>query len=457
MICSLSLNPFSKPQPIKMTDQEKAALAKEIGKQTAEKIDQKFTEAEQKAEAIAKEVVAKGAVSQKSFDDYKTAADAAVKEAKDIIEKQGTTLQELSEKLNGGAASTKSIAETLEDSREELRTIYNNGQGVKHFMVSLDANGRPVMKKVDLSGGSTKAAGTHATVAGVGGVGVVASVASQLSPSALLRASGINPVILNAPRNTPFLLDLVNLTRAGFEQAMAVWFEEIAKEGSAAVVAEGAPKPLVQYKYEMKTASYKKVAQLLNFTDEFVLDFERIQNEILGRGLIDLNNVLNATILADVVANAVGYNTATQFKAGEPVPNVNDYDVIAALKTQVKNSQFGLTPNGALMSAFKEGRMAITKDANGAYLNRPDYLNDLSFIGNPAVGTDQVVVGDFTNYNVLLRGGILVKVGYNGTDMAENKFSVVQEQYYQNYIADVRKETIVKGPDFATVKAALAA
>ena len=46
---------------------------------------------------------------------------------------------------------------------------------------------------------------------------------------------------------------------------------------------------------------------------------------------------------------------------------------------------------------------------------------------------------------------------YNGTDFAENKFSVVMEQFYFDYIGNIRKKAIVKGPTFDVVKTAIAA
>ena len=77
-------------------------------------------------------------------------------------------------------------------------------------------------------------------------------------------------------------------------------------------------------------------------------------------------------------------------------------------------------------------------------------------VGNAGVGADDVIVGDFKQYNILLRGGLIMKVGYNGTNFAENKFSVVLEQYYFDYISTIRAKALVKGTTFATVKAAIA-
>jgi hypothetical protein len=99
--------------------------------------------------------------------------------------------------------------------------------------------------------------------------------------------------------------------------------------------------------------------------------------------------------------------------------------------------------------------MGLTKETTGGYLNTPDILGGVSFIGNPDMAADSVIVGDFKQYNIILRGGLIVRVGYNGTDFAQNMYSVVLEQFYFDYISTVRKTAIVKGPDFATVKTAI--
>ena len=72
------------------------------------------------------------------------------------------------------------------------------------------------------------------------------------------------------------------------------------------------------------------------------------------------------------------------------------------------------------------------------------------------MAADAVVVGDLRQYHMVMRGGLIVKIGYNGTDFAENKFSVVMEQYYFDWISNIRKSAIVKGPTFADVKTELA-
>jgi hypothetical protein len=368
-------------------------------------------------------------------------------ELKQIAKAQGTTLTELGLKYNGIETGNKSIAQVLEENKEDLKRVYQQGSGTKHFMIQLNHKGEFVARPFD----PTKAAGPHATIADVGTNGNTSSIAQSIDAVSLLRLGGDAPII-SQYRNTPWIFDLCNMVNAGFEMPLAMWYEESVKQGASATVAEGGSKPLSQYAYTLKTDTYKKEATLLGFTEEFQLDFARLQSDILGKGRVDLINRINAAVLVRLTAAATAYNTSASFG---PVVNANDFDVLAAMAAQVDNSTFGATANGAVMSTFKKYAMGVIKDQNGNYVNRPKVLDPLAFVGNPGQSADNVMVGDFKQYNILLRGGLIVKVGYNGTDFAENRFSVVLEQFYYDYISAIRAVAIVKGPDFATIKAAL--
>ena len=219
---------------------------------------------------------------------------------------------------------------------------------------------------------------------------------------------------------------------------------------------------MTQYKYILQSSTYKKEATLVAFTEEFDLDFGQLESDILGKARIDVINRINSAIVANVNSAAVAYNTASAFLGAgtDPITNVNDIDAIAAMAAQVDSATFGgSTANAALISTYKKHRLGIIKDTQGRYLEWPMTLSNIALVGNPGFGTDigsdNVIVGDFKQYNILLKGGLIVRVGYNGTDFAENKFSVVIEQYYFDYISSVRTPALVKGPDFATVKQAI--
>lgn len=371
-------------------------------------------------------------------------------ELKEIARKQGTTLAELGLKYNNIETGGKSIAKVLEENEEDIQKVYSQGSGRKSFLIQVNHKGQFVARPYD----ETRKAGPHATVDDVGDPANVASITQTIDAASLLRLGGASPIV-SEYRNVPWIFDLCNLVNAGIDMPLAMWYEEQPKDGTSAAVGEGGTKPVSQYKYDLKTATYKKEAVLLGFTEEFALDFPRLQSDILGKGRTDLVNRINTAILGRIITAATAYNTATSFKGGVAVPDVNDFDVLAAMAAQVDNATFGAMANAAVMSTFKKYRMGITKDNQGAYLNIPQVISRLAFVGNPAMNADDVLVGDMKQYNILLRGGLILRVGYNGTDFAENRFSQVLEQFYFDYIPTIRKVAIVKGTTFADVKTAI--
>lgn len=431
-----------------MNEEQYKALVEKVGKEAADKIKALGDDLQRKFEDKITAIKA-GTLTPEQFNEYKTSVDDTLKEMKEIAEKQGTTIQELNEKVNRSDVGTKSIAEVLEADKEELRRIYAQGQGVKEYMIMMNAKGEWVARPFDRS----KVTGSHATVADIPN-GATASVSQSFSAATLLRMGAGAPII-SGFRNTPWIFDLASLSTASFDMPFFMWIDEQAKEGASTEVAEGGTKPPVQYKYALKSSNYRKEAMLLNFTEEFAIDFSRLQDDATAKGRIDLINRMNDAILSRVIAAATAYNSGAAFKGTQGVDTPNEYDVIAALCAQVENSTFAALANTAVMNTNKKYRMGILKDAAKKYLNPPDVLSNINYVSNPGMAADAILVGDLKQYNIALRGGMILRIGYNGTDFAENKFSQVIEQFYFDYISDLRKSAIVKGPDFATVKAAI--
>jgi len=372
-----------------------------------------------------------------------------LEELKELAKKQGTSLTELGLKMNGVEAGNKSIAQVLEENKEELRRVHKQGSGVAEFMISTNEKGQMVARPFDRN----KATSVHATIDGIGSG--TASIASSINAATILRMAGDAPV-LSQYRNSPWVFDLCNLVNVGFDMPFAIWYEEQAKQGASATVAEGGTKPLSQYSYTLKSAEYKKEATLLGFTDEFTMDFERLQSDILGKGRVDLVNRINTAVLANIITAATAYNTSASFGT-RPANAINDWVVLAAMAAQVDSATFGANTNAAIMSTFKKYNIGTLQTSQFEWIDTPDVLKQISMIGNPAMGADDVLTGDFKQYNILLRGGMIMKVGYNGTDFAENRYSTVLEQFYFDYISALRTPAIVKGTTFAAVKTLLTA
>ncbi len=445
-----------------MNELELAALTKTLGEQAASKIKAEMEAYDVKWKALSEQIEKqKGGVTEAQFTEWKAASDKMIEEVKDIAAKQGTTLAELTLNMKGGNKTTaKSVYEQLMEDAESIKQMTFDGSKnqSKTYMLDFGAGGHlltPVKFNNDLK---YKAAGPHASIANTDGAGGVSSISQSLDAATLLRV-GLGSPVYNQFRNTPWIFDLCNTINGTYDasSAFAMWFDEVAKDGGSTTVAEGATKPKTQYKYVLKSQTYKKKATILELTEEFNIDFAQLENNILNVGRTDLLNDVNSDILADIMDNASTYDSGEAFLNSTAVPNVNDYDAIAALAAQVDSATFGsIQANAAVMSTNKKYRMGITKNELGSYLNRPDVLANVGFVGNPAMGSDALLVGDFKQYNILLRGGIIVRIGYNGTNFAENKFSIVMEQFYINYITTARKPAIVAGPDFATIKSILA-
>lgn len=435
-----------------LTQEDLNVIQSAVGKQAGEKIAAALSEYDTKAKEFAN-TAAKGKISEEVFKTFEADQKKAVEKMEEILVKQGTTISEMALKIDQAkAAGAKSIAQTLEEDKKELQTVYEAGSGNKQYMLMQNEKGEMVMKPH----AAVKAVGPVATISGING-GTAASIFQSIDAASLLRLGGDSQII-SQYRNNTWLFDLVTIVNAGWDNMMAMWFEEVVKTGTSATVAEGGVKPLVQYGYTLKTATYKKEAMLIGFTEEFSLDFARLQSDILGKGRVDVMNRINTALLADLVAAATAYNTGTQYKNGaviSPTVNYNDYITIDAAAAQVDATTFGTKANAAIMNTYKNHRVNTQMDSQGRFLMPPAALNGIAMIGNPALGTDDLIVGDLKQMNLILRGGLIVRVGYNGTDFAQNMFSTVIEQYYYDYIAAIRAVAIVKGATFSAIKTAI--
>lgn len=448
-----------------MTNEEKQALAKQIGDETANKIkslsDTVDTQAKNIAEKAAEEKT-KGFVSATDFNAYKESTEALVEEVKKASVAQGTAIAEM--KLSKAAAEGEKqmgVGEFLHSQADKLKAIKSGKSPVLDFMITCDKNGNFHAVEVKREDDNTiKTVGPHATVDGVAGAGNVgaanvSSIFQSMSASAILRAISDAPV-QEVYRNNQWLFSSLGLEQVGMENRVAFYFDEEPKTGGSGTVAEGVAKPYVQYGARLRSADYKKRAVAMEFTDEFQFDFQFLQTYFLQKARIDLFNDINQDVYSRLVTAGTAYTAvdATNFKTanGGVVANGNSYDVLVALAAKVNKNTFGANANAAIMSTEKAAAISITKDTQGRYIGRPDYIQNMNFIENPSVGIDDVLVGDFSQYKLQMRGGLIVRAGLNGNNLIENKMTYVMEQFYFDYISPLRQAAILKGSTFGAVK-----
>lgn len=450
----------------KMTDQEKQALSEKIGQETASKIQVLSNDVDRKAKAAADEAVAnKGLITKEVFDAYKESAENLATAADGVAKAQGMAISQL---LAGGTAQAKdmSVGAFLHKNQDKLKAIRKREAVGFEFMITADKDGNFRAQEIETKDDNAivvKAVGPHATVDAVPGAGnttaTVASVFQSMSAAAILRS--VSGGQINAAyRNTTWLFPALGVEQVGLENRVAFYLEEEPRVGGSAIVPEGQPKPYVQYGARLRSAEYRKRAVALEFTQEFQLDFNFLETYFLQQARVDLLNDVNADVYSRVLAAGTAYAAAdaTAFKNayGGPLPaGTNDYDILVAMAVKVNKSTFGANANAALMSTDKAGVLSIAKDGQGQYLERPNYIQNMMFIDNPTVGVNDVMVGDFSQYKLQLRGGLIVRAGLNGNNLIENKMTYVVEQFYFDYMPPSRAAAIVKGQTFGAVRTLL--
>jgi hypothetical protein len=260
----------------------------------------KFAEVMEGALATAFDEATKGALTEGEVDKLISKAlegkglsseqETSIRETAEAVRKQAAEIDKI--KAKGINTDGETLLSKLEENKDELKSLKRNGSGFKQF---------------NLNGMSLK-------TAGITGIGVIGSEtdASIVSTISGARVGGNGPIsTINRP--APFILNYISLGTT--QSPVLIWFDEVPKEGDFAVTAEGALKPIVQYKFVRRSADYKKAAGYSVLTDEFDRDFPQLVTLIKRLMQIDLKNKINDIVLTDLLAAAstftfTGLNTS---------------------------------------------------------------------------------------------------------------------------------------------------
>lgn len=222
-------------------------------------------------------------------------------------------------------------------------------------------------------------------------------------------------------------LQVGELFQQGTTDSAAVsWLREGQLEGAVAGVAEGSKKPQIHLKDpELVTEAYKKIAGIIQYSDEMLEDFSFLVSEINGRGVYELElseekalvngdgtganlrGILNVSGIqsltkgTDTVADAI-------FKAASAVARAADY-----------------TADGIIMSVEDYTTLRLAKDKNDQYYGggifAPAYASQggvnlfpnvwgLNTVVTSAIPQGTAIVGAFkTCATFYKRGGIRVE------------------------------------------------
>ena len=259
---------------------------------------------------------------------------------------------------------------------------------------------------------------------------------------------------IRVPEN--FILSVIRNSQRRKVPAQLIRRQQVATEGAVAVVAEGAVKPLLQYKFQNTSTTRKKYAGRIEWTEEFEMDFEALLDAIIDLFERDVLTAWQDGIIDIIDTNATAYISSSL--DGTMVQADNGLAIVAAAQQVMV---LGYTPNYALMNPVDIDSAVYTQDANGNFQVKP-YIDasgrkiaGLTVIPSLKVDAGTAYVGDFSIYKEI-HSGLIMRRGQYADQFIENEYTMVGEVFSILSAAPANYAAIIK-VNLATVKAALIA
>lgn len=373
-----------------------------------------------------------------------------LQKAIDAVEKQGTSLQEFidSQKEKQMKTLEEQFVHFLSENKEAIKEVYKSGKGEVVF--------NPFAEKDD----ADKAVGDVTTGSGTD--------------------VGTPPHVMHAQlgqhnfRNDNSLLDLCTVTSTN--AAAYSYTEMLPKEGGYGFVAEGGSKPQIDFKWETRFETPKKIAAHEILTEEAVTDFTRLESvarEYLRKkhDLYKVNAVYFADGTGSLPTGATEYGRT--FVAGDMADafangKVNFMDIVNAIITDIYTSsnytdEEHYVPNVVMISPIDFFlKFQSAKDENGLPLYPQASLFNAVTIGGVTirpwikVPAGKIFVADMKKYNVVNYVPFSIRIGWINDQFITNKFTMVGESRFYQYVKNLDQAAFVYD-DIATVKAAIEA
>lgn len=362
-----------------------------------------------------------------------------------ILKKQGEEITSLKEKASSGEIKKKDLKTVFFENMDKIKAVFEKGEG-SHTI-------------------SLKAAAVMTTANTVDYDALPDDVIDSFSLAGF--------VAKRYPRE--YVFDIANVSTVAEVEKYIVWEEEGDTEGAYAEVAEGGLKPLMSSAIVKNVSTARKVAAKHVVTEEFVKwrakAYTIIKRLISQKVTRDYAAILTTDLLADAVAYS-GSILDGQYT----VPT--DYHAIGAVAAQIEALDF--MPDLLILNPQDKWRIGLQQGTDGHfYLAIPgaDPRTGTKIMGFTVRTSNRMPAGYFmlgesglweivqesikirTGYGITVTGGTS-NGGGNVTDVQgdldHNRFRVIVEQFFHNYLATPNIGSFVYA-NFNTVKAALEA
>lgn len=363
-----------------------------------------------------------------------------LQEVHDSLKTQGETLTELAEKINqtNDESFDAQFKSFLDTNKEELDTIVRSKHGSIEFI--------------------PKAPEDITTASGVIVGTVPAYNDASLSNMAL--------------RNDNSLVSLCNTVKTS--SASYPYTEVTPKDGDYSFVAEGALKPQIDFKWEVRYATPYKIAAHEILTEESVRDIPRLMSVAKNylKQKHDLYKAKGVYFGTGVGENAEGATVAGRaFAAGgmaTAVTNPNFMDVVNAIITDIYvthnyQDETNYSPNVVLINPvdfFLE--LVSAKNADGLPLYPQASLFNSVNLGGitirpwESIPSGKIFAADMRKYNLTSWVPYSIRLGWINDQFITNKFTMVGESRFHAFIKNLDRQAFVYD-DIATIKTAITA
>ena len=259
---------------------------------------------------------------------------------------------------------------------------------------------------------------------------------------------------------------IMEISNVGTTSSKFVTYIAQDTQSSTGFVAEAGAKANGQVQYTEVSVAVKKVAGFIKVSKEMLSDLAFVQAEINNDLMSSIeqnmdDQLLNGNGLGNNIDGVI--NQATAWSAGVfagAVTNAGVIDVLRVAKAQIESANF--TPTHIVLHPDDVARIEMSKDNQGQY-TYPNFavgtapnmqLSGLTIISSTNIVTDNFLVGDFSKFNVRVREGVNIQVGYEGDDFARNMVSILAEARLCSFVKQNDATAFVTG-DFTTAIAAL--
>jgi HK97 family phage major capsid protein len=251
-----------------------------------------------------------------------------------------------------------------------------------------------------------------------------------------------------------FLLNVIPNMQVAKVPQQVIKPEQAPKEGAAALVAEGAVKPLIQFKFVRTTTARKKYAGRIEWTEEFEMDYEALFREILRMFQEEVVRVWQAGLLAEIISNATSY--VSSVLDGTFVAPDNGLAIIAG---QSQLNALNYYPNVVLMNPADIVATMYQQDSEGNLKNVP-YMNvatgtigGMRLVSSNLIEQGTAIIMDSSIYNEI-HSDFILREGQYADQFIENEYTAIGEVFS---ILSVAERNLVGSLelDLDAVKAAL--